>query len=272
MRDEGLRPVAAWEIGAVAVVLAIVATVFLEGGSLNIETFVDVQRVTRAWPDTLWAIVTICGTGIVAFGLLAPTLAWQPRWFASALASAAIAGLYTNALKHWFALPRPAAVLDPLQVHVVGDALRGSNSFPSGHSVTAFTLAAVLVLASRRPFVTLCWALPIALLIATSRIAVGAHWPADLAAGAAGGWVSGALGVVIAARWRRWNTPTGVRVMGLIAIGIGVSICLVRLGYPLAIPAQYVAGVIAIASGMWAVARPRLDTMLPLRVAPGTDG
>ena len=264
--DRATTPVAAWPLAVVAVVLIALAVVFLEGGTLNVDGFVAVQSIARAAPDTVWAMLTICGTGVVAFALLSPTLAWQPRWFAAALAAAALAGLYSNGMKRVFALPRPASVLDPSRLHVIGETLH-ANSFPSGHAVTAFTLAALLVFASRKPMQTALWAVPFALLIAFSRIAVGAHWPADIAAGAAGGWVCGALGVVIVARWRIWNTTAGVRVMGVIALGIGVSLFVVDLGYPLAVPLQYVAGVIAVVSGIVAIARPRLDPLLTYRAA-----
>ena len=259
---ETLKPIAAWPLAGVAIVLIALAAVFLEAGTLNVDGFLAVQVFTRGTPDSLWAMLTICGTGVVAFALLSPTLAWQPRWFAAALAAAALAGLYSNGIKRVFALPRPASVLDPSRLHVIGETLH-ANSFPSGHAVTAFTLAALLVLASRKPLRTALWAVPFAVLIAFSRIAVGAHWPADIAAGAAGGWVCGAIGVVLVARWRFWNSTLGVRVMGVIAIGIGASLFVVDLGYPLALPLQDVAGVIAIASGIAAIARPRLDRLLP---------
>ena len=263
---DALKPVAMVPLAVVAVVLMALAVVFLDGGTLNLDGFLAVQSFTRAAPDTWWAMLTVSGTGVVAFALLSPTLAWQPRWFAAALAAASLAGLYANGMKRIFALPRPASVLDSSQLHVIGETLK-ANSFPSGHAVTAFTLAALLVLASRKPMQTALWAVPVAVLIAFSRIAVGAHWPADIAAGAAGGWVCGALGVMIVARWRFWNMAVGVRVMGVIAIGVGVSLFIVDLGYPLAVPLQYVAGVIAIASGIVAIARPRLDPMLPRRAS-----
>lgn len=262
LRPDALAPIALLPLSVVAFVLAMLSMVFMQGGALNLEAFVAVQQVTAALPDTAWSMITLCGTGVVAFALLSPTLARQPRWYAAGLAAAGIAGLYSNGAKRFFGLPRPASVLDPGHLHVIGETLR-ANTFPSGHSVTAFTLAAILVFASRRPLATAAWIVPVATLIALSRIAVGAHWPADLAAGAAGGWVSGALGVMIIARWRQWNTPTGVRVMGCVSIGIGVSLCIVDLGYPLATPLQYLAAGVAVIAGVVVVMRPRLDSLLP---------
>lgn len=260
-QPDALAPIALLPLSVVAFVLAVLATTFMQGGTLNLEAFVAVQHVTVALPDTAWSMITICGTGVIAFALLSPTLAWQPRWYAAGIAAAGLAGLYSNGAKHLFGLPRPASVIDAGHLHVIGETLR-ANTFPSGHSVTAFTLASILVFASRKPVSTAAWVVPIAALIALSRIAVGAHWPADLAAGAAGGWVCGALGVMIVARWRRWNTPTGVRLMGCVSIGIGVSLCIVDLGYPLAVPLQYLAAVVAVVAGAFVIVRPRVDTLL----------
>lgn len=250
-----------WPVAGVACALVALAIGFMQGGSLNLETFVAVQRVTRSLPDVGWAFATVCGTGVMAFALLSPTLAWHPRWYAAGLAAAGFAGLYSNGLKRLFALPRPASVIDPGHLHVIGQTLH-ANTFPSGHAVTAFTLAAILVLASRHPLRTAAWVLPGAVVIAISRIAVGAHWPADIAAGAAGGWVCGALGVVIVSRWRQWNETAGIRAMGVVSIGVGVSLLWIDLGYPLALPLQRTAAAIAIASGMFVVARPRPDRWL----------
>jgi membrane-associated phospholipid phosphatase len=262
-----LRPAVAMSLSSVAIVLFVVAGCFMQGG--NIEGFTAVQAVTRAWPDGLWSWITVCGTGVVAFALLAPTLTRQPRWFAAAIVVAPLAGLFSNGFKRFFALPRPAAVIDPEHLHVIGQTLR-HNAFPSGHSVTAFALASLLVFASRTPLKTALWTLPCAALIAASRIAVGAHWPADLAAGAAGGWVCGAIGVVVVARWRAWNTRTGIRLMGLVAIGIGLSLFVVDLGYPQAVLLQYAMGIVAIASGAVAIVGPKPDPLLPYVARPTT--
>ncbi len=253
-----LGPAGVAVLAATTLLFVVVAVVFMRDVSLNVEAFTAVQSATREWPDAWWSCVTICGTGVVAFALLSPTLAWRPRWYAAAIVAAAFAGAYSNGMKRLYGLPRPAAVLDAGSLHAIGHALR-ANTFPSGHTVTAFTLASLLIFASTRPLRTATWTLPLATLIAVSRIAVGAHWPADLAAGAAGGWVSGALAVAIVGQWRIWNTVAGVRAMAFVSIGIGVSLFVVDLGYPQAIALQFAAGIVAIVAGLVAFARPRLD-------------
>ncbi len=82
------------------------------------------------------------------------------------------------------------------------------QSFPSGHSTTAFALAGVLGFLAPRWFVP---ALGLALVIGISRVAVGAHYPSDVFAGA----ILGLLGAYTV-RWlfakRGWifrETATG---------------------------------------------------------------
>jgi len=41
----------------------------------------------------------------------------------------------------------------------------------------------------------------LAIPVALSRSAVGAHWPIDLLAGVLGGWLSALGGIALAARW-----------------------------------------------------------------------
>ena len=253
-----IRPIAVIPLLTEAALLAALAALLYYSGSLNIDAFAAVQSFTRNLPDTGWAMVTVCGSGLGAFALLSLALRRRPIWVAAALATAPIAGAYSNIIKRIVALPRPAAVLAPDQIHVIGETLR-SNSFPSGHAVTAFALAATIVFASRRPPKAALWMVPVALLIALSRIAVGAHWPADLAGGAAGGWLSGACGVLIVDRWRRWNTPTGIRVMGLVMVGVGIALLAVDLGYPLARLWQWALGCVAVGSGLFALLQPRVD-------------
>ena len=68
-------------------------------------------------------------------------------------------------------------------VHVVGKPLR-HNSFPSGHTATAFAAATILALLYGGYFY---WAFSPALFIAYSRVYVGAHFPLDVLGGMAVG-------------------------------------------------------------------------------------
>ena len=92
---------------------------------------------------------------------------------------------------------RPAELLQ--SVHVVGPLLR-SGSFPSGHAAASMSAGlAIAHFCSSRA--TSAVVMAIALLIALSRIFVGAHFPADVL----GGMIC-ALGVFLIFRLTTWPT------------------------------------------------------------------
>lgn len=123
----------------------------------------------------------------------------RPRIFWALVLGALVATAYGRGLKPLLDLPRPPAVLSPDQLNLIGPALRRA-SFPSGHSVTAGVFFGVLVYYARRPDIRALW-VTIALLAGLSRVAVGVHWPADVAFGLLGGVLSAWAGARLAARW-----------------------------------------------------------------------
>jgi undecaprenyl-diphosphatase len=126
---------------------------------------------------------------------IAGFLALQRKWHTVLLLVIAIAGGLTasSILKHAFDRPRPDLV--PHGSHIY------TSSFPSGHSmmaaVTYLTLAALLMrtVTSRRiKLYILSLALLLTLLIGTSRVYLGVHWPTDVLAG----WTIGAAWAILA--------------------------------------------------------------------------
>ncbi len=80
--------------------------------------------------------------------------------------------------------PRPLqAITDQSQVHyVTGVTVHSINSFPSGHTATAFSFLLLLVLFSQTNALLLL-GFAAALLVAYSRIYLGQHFPLDVGAG-----------------------------------------------------------------------------------------
>ncbi len=214
----------AWCWGLPALLLLVIAGLLLTPAPVALAS---VQRLTLLAPDLLWQWLTWLGDTHFALALfLGAALASDHRGALPALLwSIAPATLTLHGIKALVGAPRPAAVLPPDAVHIIGEALR-LHSFPSGHTVTAFTLAACWILTAppSRRWLSAAVSLPLAFAIGLSRVAVGAHWPLDVAAGALLGWLCAALSVAAAQQWgpqpgtawRRWNMgAAGVLGLGL---------------------------------------------------------
>ena len=108
-------------------------------------------------------------------------------------------GLIVHILKVLIQRPRP--LVEPLfefiNINVCGQKLCGKNSFPSGHSQTAFSIAAVLSGYYKK------WLLfyLLAFLAAFSRVYIGVHYPFDIIAGSMIGYLSAKLVLAINQKW-----------------------------------------------------------------------
>jgi membrane-associated phospholipid phosphatase len=150
------------------------------------------------WLGATWACT---GWGMTAIALL--FVRWRSgscdrlvRRTMPAFAALLTAGAVVQTVKALVRAPRPQAVLEPGTFHVL-EVLRGTHSFPSGHSASAAALATwgVVQLGGRAwPLVLL------AVLGGLSRVAVGAHWASDVL----GGWTVGVLGALAAHAAQRW--------------------------------------------------------------------
>jgi undecaprenyl-diphosphatase len=129
--------------------------------------------------------------------IAAAWLAWKARRRAALIIMVVpiLAGVTNSLLKEAFARARPDIVphLDSI----------GNLAYPSGHAsnAMAFFLLAALLLATKRPRLWRSAAVALALLIGTSRIMLGVHWPSDVF----GGWLWGAACALIG-----WWTVTRV--------------------------------------------------------------
>ena len=125
---------------------------------------------------------------------------------AAILVSASLAGgaLLSMALKMFFDRPRPDLVPHAVQAYFA--------SFPSGHAmlatITYLTLGAMLaqVQAQRRVKTYLLgWAVLLSILIGTSRVFLGVHWPTDVLAG----WCVGAAWALFCSSAALWLQRRG---------------------------------------------------------------
>jgi undecaprenyl-diphosphatase len=248
---------------ALALVFAALVLLHVLGGAsaqaLHLAVFHAVNATGR-WAPQAWSMLSVLGLGLsalIVFALASPPgHARATRMLLALLACFPVGGLATHGFKQLIGAARPAAALGIDHIVVVGGPLL-TKAMPSGHAVTAFTVATLISLDARlsRPWRLLVWALAFA--VALSRVAVGAHWPADICAGAALGVLVGHAGWWCAQRAERagWLAHL-MSLRGQASIGLGLLACSVVLwnlptGYPLALPGQRVLAAAGIAVSLW---------------------
>jgi undecaprenyl-diphosphatase len=154
-------------------------------------------------------LTALGGTAVLVLLTLAALgfLLLSRRWGAAIFLTVSMVGgtLLSNGLKSIFDRPRPDLV--PHAVEVT------SASFPSGHAmlsaVAYLTLGALIaeVLPRRRfRIYLLSWAVLMTLLIGTTRVYLGVHWPTDVLAG----WCIGAAWALLCASVAYWMQRRGV--------------------------------------------------------------
>jgi membrane-associated phospholipid phosphatase len=129
---------------------------------------------------------------VVVFFLVAGVVYRTRRWIAYGVAMAlagAAAGVSVQIVKYTIGRTRPELWLGPFH-----HARAAATSFPSGHTVGAFALAGVLMLASPSRTMRLI-ALLLALSVAVSRVMAFRHWTSDVLASAAIGMILAAVAV-----------------------------------------------------------------------------
>lgn len=161
--------------------------------------FARLNAVAAAYPDWIWQCLTVFGEERLAFALLLLASLRYPRLLWTLVVAALIGLVYSRGLKALVDSARPPGVLTADAFHLIGPGHRQS-SFPSGHSVTAGVFFGVLVLYARSLWLRAPLVL-FAVAVGLSRVAVGVHWPVDVAAGLFGGTLSAWLGGWLSSRW-----------------------------------------------------------------------
>ncbi|MET0868918.1 MAG: phosphatase PAP2 family protein [Pseudorhodoplanes sp.] len=156
------------------------------------------------WLEHVMRDITSLGSFTVIVVMTVVTIGYlliDRKRAAAVFVLAAITGgvALSEALKALFARPRPDLVAHLVDVN--------SLSFPSGHAmlsaVTFLTLGAVLSrLQSRRSLkiYVIAIAMVLTLLVGSSRVYLGVHWPTDVLAGWCAG-ASWAIGCWLVERW-----------------------------------------------------------------------
>lgn len=215
-------------VGIPVILLAMGCFTILDA-HLNIPLFRGITEAFGQLPDSLWVNLTLLGDGVVTLALLSLLTMYFPQALPGGLLAALLSTALVHTLKPLLAAERPLAILGD-QVHVLGIALH-NLSFPSGHTAAAFTLMGIYAHALQHKQATSLLFL-FALLVGCSRVAVGAHWPADVLGGAAIGWLSAWLGWKLATRWDWGASSRGQKALAGLFLLFPVLVFGLKSGYP----------------------------------------
>ncbi|MBY0244136.1 MAG: phosphatase PAP2 family protein [Sphingobacteriaceae bacterium] len=155
--------------------------------------------------------LTQLGDAFIFLSLLSVLILYAPSIWETLIPASLISALLSSALKAFFSLPRPAAVLNQDTYVIIGKVLSGStNSMPSGHSVTVFTVLTVIMfgimpqknILKVGAFIVFVCA---GLFVAMTRVGVGAHFPLDVIVGCIVGYISALLGIFTNRKFNVWS-------------------------------------------------------------------
>jgi len=156
--------------------------------------FLTITQACASVPAVVWASLSLVSNVWGVLALTSPLLAFAPRLIWAWLCAAPIGAVLARIGKEWLFSPRPAGLIEHAQIRIVGEPMEFA-SMPSGHTLTAFAVAGSIYFAidadRRQRFV---WLWLLAALVGLSRMALGAHWPGDVVAGACLGAWAAAIG------------------------------------------------------------------------------
>ena len=172
--------------------------------------FLAINQACASVPAVAWAALSLGGNAWGVLALTSPLLVFAPRLMWAWLCAVPVGVVFARIGKEWLFSPRPAGLIEHAQIRIVGEPMEFA-SMPSGHTLTAFAVAGSIYFAidaaRRRRFV---WLWLLAGLVGLSRMALGAHWPGDVAVGACLGVWAAAIGHLLLQRLGPGATaPTG---------------------------------------------------------------
>lgn len=250
-------------VGASRALLLTSFLLVLSGGLAQVtglsKEWMMATHSNRAHFSDAWALLTVLGFGWPLLIIGSIYAGRDSRLLAAFVKVSLLATAAAQIPKLLMPVPRPALLLDPAQLVIVGEPVLHTGSMPSGHALATFSMLTVAWLGRRslasremRQPMSLIWLalLVLGIAVAWSRVAVGAHWPADVLVGSGLG-----LGVGVMAwqwesfwPWRSWfSTAAGQwSVVAFLLIAAGAWIA-TKTGYPSAIWLQWLVAAFALA-------------------------
>lgn len=199
-----------------SVFLILIVVLLYQQDALSIDKYIQVQKNGFIFLNSKLALfprimfnLTQLGDEVVLISFLGIFIIYAPKMWECLISASLISCIICTSLKEILSVPRPAAVFDHHSFVIIGNALTGHNSLPSGHSITVFTVLTVLLYAfmPQRLNYKILWCIFIivtGLLLVFTRVGVGAHYPLDVIMGGTIGYISGLLGIFINEKYPIW--------------------------------------------------------------------
>ncbi len=228
---------------SVAAILLLIALVsYLTGGYH--AGFILLNSLTPYIPEFILQNITVFGDGalLMPLMLLFFTRHIQMHWIV--FVGAILCAILSRTLKNYFGFSRPADVLAPELIHIVGPAYK-AGSFPSGHAMTAFAMASICFCMVKNKTLKYLF-LIMAILVGFSRVLNGVHWFIDVLVGGALGIMIAVVAMMVTSRWR---AGLSVYVHPFILFILILSCFIVYIDgndYKMALPLMYTISVIAL--------------------------
>jgi membrane-associated phospholipid phosphatase len=216
--------------------LLLVVVIYITG--TNYSLFLLLNHLGHIAGDAFWVNLTILGDGAIVLVSILPSIRRSPRRFWAALIAAVVAVLWVQVWKNVVNVPRPLSVFPPDRFFHTGPGYL-AVSFPSGHATAISAIAGIWIMSLARHRLWRWLLLVLAVLVSTSRIMAGVHWPLDVLGGMLGGWLAACAGLMLVGH-RQWRT-CGISgyIAGIALIGVAVALLVSdHMGYPEALPLQ----------------------------------
>ena len=173
------------------------------------DFFLFMNSELSKYPQTLDNL-TQFGDALIILSFVTIFIIYAPKMWEALITGSIVSAILVGILKPIFGIQRPAAAFGPENLTIIGRKLMGSNSFPSGHSVTVFTVLTVILIAFMPKKISkqIIWSICIftfGIFVILTRLGVGAHHPLDVTVGAIIGYISGILGIVINKKYNIWG-------------------------------------------------------------------
>lgn len=180
---------------AIALALAVFLAIYGKD-----QSFLMINGHYSTEADYFFNYVTYLGDGLIWIPLFLYTFIYKRDFFIAVLSALIICTLITHGCKRiiFAGAPRPLILLKDVAraVPLMTGRDAYSNSFPSGHTSTAFTFALLLAYLVRQRFAVFVFPL-IAFIVGYSRVYLAQHFVTDVLVGSVIGICSSYLAIVI---------------------------------------------------------------------------